>query len=150
MSVAVSFYHLTRIPLEKALPKLLEKVLARKGHAVVIAPPEKLKTLDDTLWTYHPNSFLPHGIMGDGREEDHPICLTDKIENPNEAEFLFITGGCDVPDLKGFTHCLYVFDGHNESELAAARTAWKSLISKEYTPKYWQQKEDGSWEEKIL
>ena len=133
--------------MEKALPKLLEKVLEKEARAVVMALPEKMKVLNDSLWTYRPNSFLPHGTKEEGRPEDHPIWLTETLENPNQSSYLVVTGGMPLPDLKGFTHCLYLFDGNVAPELSEARASWKQ--AKELSaPKYWQQTSEGVWEEK--
>ena len=57
----IGFYHLTCTPLERALPKLLEKVLASGARAVVRAgSDERVEFLNGALWTYQPASFLPH------------------------------------------------------------------------------------------
>ena len=64
----VAFYHLQQSPLEAALPKLLEKTLAAGHRAVVMAAAvERVEALNTLLWTYHPDSWLPHGSARDGR-----------------------------------------------------------------------------------
>ena len=63
----VLFYHLERQPLERVLPTLLEKTLARGWTAVVQSgSEERLQALDTALWTYSEESFLPHGTKKDG------------------------------------------------------------------------------------
>ena len=58
----ILFYHLQRQPLEKVLPSLLEKSLERGWQAAIQAvSEERLQALDDGLWTYADESFLPHG-----------------------------------------------------------------------------------------
>ncbi len=147
--IQVSFYHLTRTPLEKALPKLLEKVLDKGERAVVLSPVDFLKRLDDSLWTYRPDGFLPHGVKRDGHVVDHPIWLTDTLENPNQSCYLFVTGGLPLPSLDKFTHCLYVFDSNMPTELQEARMSWKT--AKDYeSPRYWKQTEKGAWEEQEI
>ncbi len=150
----ISFYHLTRTPLEKALPRLLEKVVEKGARAVVLTPFERLKVLDDSLWTYKPDGFLPHstreGAIKEGTHaEDHPIWLTDTLENPNQSGYLVVTGGVPLPDLTGFTHCLYLFDSHIDEELKEARASWKIAKTHE-APRYWKQTEQGAWEEQPL
>ena len=87
----IGFYHLQKWPLERALPKLLEKVLETGKRAVVIAGSEdRVEALNGLLWTYNPNSFLPHGTSRDGNAADQPVWLTTEDENPN---------GADVPRL---------------------------------------------------
>ena len=55
------FYHLEQSALEAALPPLLEKCLARGWRALVRGgQPERLEALDDLLWTWRDDSFLPH------------------------------------------------------------------------------------------
>ncbi|MGH6882849.1 MAG: DNA polymerase III subunit chi, partial [Hypericibacter sp.] len=86
----VRFYHLQRTSLEAALPKLLERTLARGQRALVMAGSnERVEALTAHLWTYDPNSFLPHGSKRDGRPERQPVWLTDQDENPNNATVLF-------------------------------------------------------------
>ena len=58
----VSFYHLQKVGLERALPKLLEKALERGLKAVVVAgSDERVESLNSSLWTYEAASFLAHG-----------------------------------------------------------------------------------------
>jgi DNA polymerase-3 subunit chi len=45
----VRFYHLRTATLERALPKLLEKVLGLGERAVIVAAPERLESLDTAL-----------------------------------------------------------------------------------------------------
>ncbi len=60
----VRFYHLTRIPLERALPTMLQRTLDRGQHAVVRSShADRLRFLDAQLWTADDAGFLPHGIL---------------------------------------------------------------------------------------
>src|SRR5688500_20282356 len=73
----VLFYHLERQPLERVLPTLLEKTLARGWTAVVQSgSEERLQALDTALWTYSEESFLPHGTKKDRHPAMQPIYLT--------------------------------------------------------------------------
>ena len=57
----IAFYHLERSPLERALPKLLEKTLeAGKRALVVVGSVERVEAFDGLLWTYHQEAWLPH------------------------------------------------------------------------------------------
>src|SRR3546814_5168917 len=83
----VRFYHMTRTPLDQALPKMLERTLERGQRAVVRAGSEaRVEALLARLWTYHDRSFLPHGTVKDGRAERQPVWLTvADDEAPNDA-----------------------------------------------------------------
>ena len=92
----IGFYHLLTTPLERALPRLLERACAQ-GHRVVIraASPERVEHLNALLWTYDDASFLPHGAARDGNPAAHPIWLSDHAENPNGASILFLVDGVE-------------------------------------------------------
>ncbi|MDP6884241.1 MAG: DNA polymerase III subunit chi, partial [Rhodospirillales bacterium] len=72
----IAFYHLQRSALESALPKLLEKTLEAGERAVVMAGSEdRVEALNGVLWTYHQDSWLPHGSARDGHAEAQPVWL---------------------------------------------------------------------------
>lgn len=145
----IGFYHLTRTPLERALPKLLEKVLGAGKRAVIRAgSPERVEFLNGALWTYEPSSFLPHGTARDGRSEDQPVYLTAEDEKPNNAEILILTDGVTAPDMDGFERCLEMFDGRDTTAVEAARRRWRDYTASGHTLTYWQQNERGGWEQK--
>ena len=73
----IQFYHLITTPLERALPKLLEKAVAG-GYKVLLvtSSDEQVEHLNQMLWTYDPGSFLPHGSVKNGNVEKQPILIT--------------------------------------------------------------------------
>ncbi len=146
--VEVSFYHLQREPLEVALPKILEKVLERGLRAVVMAASrERVAVLDEQLWTYRRQSFLPHGAAGDGRAREQPIYLTTEAENPNGATVLVLVDGADPADKSKFDRCLDMFDGNDAPAVAAARDRWQACKDQGFDVTYWQQGPRG-WQKK--
>ena len=145
----VAFYHLQRSPLEQVLPRLLEKTLAAGKRAVVLAgSADRVEALALVLWTYHPDSWLPHGTAKDGDAEHQPIWLSPDDENPNGASFLFLTDGTDSRDIGAFERCFDLFDGNDDDALAAARERWKVRKDAGHDVTYWQQTESGGWERK--
>ena len=53
------FYHLEASTLEGVLPGLLEKTLEKGWRALVKMPEDKLAELDNFLWTFRDDAFLP-------------------------------------------------------------------------------------------
>ena len=144
----IGFYHLIGTPLEQALPKLLEKTLAADKRALVVAgSPERVEALNVAIWTYGKDSWIPHGSKRDGFAERQPIYLTDGDENPNAADFLFLTDGADGP-VDSFERCFVLFDGKDVAAVDAARNRWRDLKAAGHTLTYWQQTSDGNWEKK--
>jgi DNA polymerase-3 subunit chi len=145
----IAFYHLLRSPLEAVLPKLLEKTREADKRAVVMAGSEaRVEALNALLWAYDQDSWLPHGSAKDGNAEDQPIWLTEKDENPNAAQFLFLTDGVAAGDPSTYERCFDLFDGRDEEAVAAARERWRILKEAGHALTYWQQNEQGRWEEK--
>ena len=96
----VLFYHLQNAPLERVLPDLLERSLQRGWRAIVRAGgKERLDALNNTLWTYKDESFLPHGTAEDGPPELEPVFLTTEEDNPNGANVLFLVDGAEPGEL---------------------------------------------------
>lgn len=144
----VNFYHLQRSSLEQTLPKLLEKVLQAGKRAVVMArSEERVEALNTLLWTYDPNSFVPHGSKVDGNPAEQPVWLTTEDENPNGASVLLLTDGAVSARLGEYERCLEVFDGRDTERVAEARERWTGYRSAGHAVTYWQQGERG-WEKK--
>jgi DNA polymerase-3 subunit chi len=142
--IEYGFYHLTRTPLEPALGRLLERVLASGQRAVVVASsPERLEALNRALWTFGRESFLPHGTREDGFAEDQPVFLTDAADFPNGATVLVLVDGAEVELPPQFTRCLYMFEGNDESAVVQARALWQRLRARGEALTYWQQTDRG-------
>ncbi|MSO74520.1 MAG: DNA polymerase III subunit chi [Alphaproteobacteria bacterium] len=145
----IGFYHLLTTPLEKALPRLLEKVVEGGRRALVMAgSAERVAWLDATLWTYDPASFLPHGTARDGRPERQPIYLTMTAENPNAADVLVLIDGVETAPVSSFARCVDMFDGGDPAAVEAARQRWKARKAEGHAVTYWQQADGGRWEKK--
>ena len=146
----VLFYHLQRQPLEAVLPTLLEKSLERGWRAVVqVATDERLAALDDHLWTFSEESFLPHGTDREAHAGDQPVVLTTSGANPNGATVRFLIDGADLPaDASAYQRMVILFDGNDPQALALARDQWRTLKEQGHDATYWQQDPRGRWERK--
>lgn len=145
----VLFYHLEHAPLERILPGLLEKSLERGWRAVVQASSrERAEALDTLLWTYREDSFLPHGMAGQGFEERQPIFLTSENDNPNEAQVRFFVDGAELADVGNYERVVYLFDGRDKDAVEQARGQWKIAKDAGHSVTYWQQSAGGRWEKK--
>jgi DNA polymerase-3 subunit chi len=146
----IGFYHLTKSPLEEALPRLLERAIAA-GHRILIRAPNEaeVERLNSALWTYGEASFLPHGSAKDGWADEQPIYLTFEDDNPNTADLACQLGGAEAAGLDGFKRVLDLFDGADADAVAAARERWRRYMAAGHQLSYWQQKPSGGWERKM-
>ena len=147
----VDFYHLERVPLEKALPAILQKAY-EAGSKVLIKTDlaEQADELNTLLWTYQSDSFLPHGCEKDGFSDKQPIFITHKDDfNPNNASLCVCVHNVPVPLDKNFVRVLYFFNGLNQDSLDKARAEWKRVSEAGVDRFYWKQNENGKWENKV-
>ena len=144
----IGFYHLLVTPLERALPRLLERARVQ-GYRIVVrtASVERVEHLSALLWTYDDASFLPHGAVRDGSAANQPIWLSERVENPNDAAMLVLVDGVEAEDLSSFQRCADMFDGNDEAAVEMARQRWRRAASAGHTLTYWQQTATG-WEKK--
>jgi DNA polymerase-3 subunit chi len=144
------FYHLQRQPLEKVLPALLEKSLARGWRVVVqAASEERVEALDAHLWTYRDDAFLPHGTDREAEAAAQPVLLTTRDDNPNGASVRFLIDGARVPaDADVYERIVLLFDGEDPDAVAAARERWTHARAQGLPATYWQADEQGRWQRK--
>lgn len=141
----IAFYRLAKWSLEQALGKLLERILNQSLRAVVrVADDDHLSALNQSLWTYDANSFLPHGSPSEGYVEQQPIYLTTGGEVPNGATVLILTGNLDAADINNFARCVDIFDG-SDVAITKAHSRWVLRSKEGYSQIYWRQTPDGRW-----
>lgn len=139
----VDFYHLDRSPLERVLPVICEKVVASGERLLIVAGDALAIQLDDLLWTYAAESFLPHGLANGPAPEEQPILLSSGAEPRNGAVNIAIADGVWRDEALGFVRTFYFFDAEH---LDAARGAWRALkANPQAEPRYWKQDERGKW-----
>jgi DNA polymerase-3 subunit chi len=138
--VIVDFYHLSASPLERVLPAICERVLASGERLLVVAEEGLQASLDEQLWTYAKDSFLPHGT---GRADQQPIQLASEPAAKNGATHIALADGHWRDEALGFERTFYFFDGDRLDE---ARAAWRALkTDAEAEPRYWKQDARGKW-----
>ena len=144
----IGFYHLLTTPIERALPRLLERARAL-GYRIVVraASSERVEHLNTLLWTWDEASFLAHGSARDGNPASQPIWLSDGQDNPNGATMLVLLDGVEAEDVSSFARCADFFDGNDDAAVASARERWRRAAASGHTLTYWQQTAAG-WEKK--
>ncbi len=144
----IRFYHLERQSLEQILPSLVTKALSN-DHRIIIKTADDAQTqhLNNHLWSFDQNSFLPHGTKKEGHAEHQPVWITSEEENPNNADVLILTGGATTENMKEFTLCCEMLNGNDSEAVTAARAQWKIYKEAGHEITYWQQGAKG-WEKK--
>lgn len=144
------FYHLTRRPMEATLTMLLARA-RQAGWRVVVrgTSPDRMRWLDEKLWTQDEDGFLAHGVAGGPHDDLQPILLSDSAAMPEGFTCMMSVDGAQVApaEVDTLERVCVLFDGNDPQALDVARGQWKALKDAKAKAEYWSE-ESGSWEMK--
>lgn len=142
----VDFYHLTQMPIERALPRIAERVLAGGERLLIVGADAAQRTaIDRLLWDYAADSFLPHACAGAGDDAAQPILIAGEVNAANGARHVALIDGEWREAALEFDRAFHFFD---DERIEEARTAWRSLAGHDgIERRYWKQTETGRWEQ---
>ena len=142
----VDFYHLTAAPLDRVLPQIAEKVLASGARLLIVTDDAGQRaSLDRLLWTYAPDSFLPHAQAGGEGDTIQPILIAAEVGPANGARTVAIVDGRWRDETLTFDRVFHLFD---DEAIREARLAWKALGDRDDVERrYWKQTDAGRWEQ---
>lgn len=150
----VRFYQVkgeTPAAVDAVLPRLLEKASDGRKVAVVCGNASRMLRLDESLWGYDADSFLPHGL-GDGPfTEQQPIVLACVEEEGCMASVdgrlpVVLAGAESLLDGMEAEMVVFVFES-SMPVLERARGMWRRLKEQGVSLEYWEQGEKG-WQRK--
>lgn len=142
------FYHLEASTLEGVLPGLLEKTLEKGWRALVKLPEAAMPQIDELLWTFRDDAFLPHGRDDEPQAELQPILLSATVDSAAGFDAVFLLDGAEVTDMAEAKRAMVMINGRSQDDVARERTRWKALSKTEATLSYYQQDARGRWEKK--
>ncbi len=129
------FYDLDGAPLDLGLARLLEDALARGRRACVrLGQEERVAALDQGLWTYRNDSFLPHA--SEGEPADQPVWLTAAPGNPSRADLLVVIDDAAMDDRDSFVDTIYLFDRRDPAMRDIARDRFAAFRDEGHRPAY--------------
>lgn len=141
----IDFYHLATTPLERVLPNICERLTGAGERLLVVTSPGRVDEMDRWLWTYAPDSFLPHAAAGSAHDAAQPILIASEVAPVNEARNIALADGIWRDEALTFDRAFYFFDS---ATIDDARTSWRALKDHEGAERhYWKQDENGRWAE---
>lgn len=146
----VWFYHLQRASLADTLPRLVAKARAAGWRVAVRATSEERRdALDDLLWTFEEDSFLPHVTDADPDAAREAVVIQAGDSDLNAPHCLVLVDGAPLPaDPARYERVVLIFDGNDEEATADARARWKTVKAAGGQASYWAQDEGGRWVKK--
>lgn len=142
------FYHLEASTLEGVLPGLLEKTLEKGWRALVKLPEDKLAAMDEFLWTFRDDAFLPHGRDDEPMETLQPILLSATKDSAEGFDAVFLIDGAELSDMAGASRAMVMINGRSQEDIQRERGRWKRLKETGASLAYYKQDEHGRWAKK--
>jgi DNA polymerase-3 subunit chi len=103
----VEFYEIKGPRWELVLCRVVEIAYGRGLKVYVWAESEQdARRLDDLLWTFRDDSFLPHGLWQGGPDLDEPVAVGWKPGNPNGATCLVLARDAAPDEVRGYEQIL--------------------------------------------
>ena len=144
----IIFYSSAPLRVENTLFTLIEKSLEKGLKSLLLfLDKEKCSVIDEKLWTYKQNSFLPHLSEDDeiSDEIDVPIYLSTKNENPYEAELLFSIDGFLPDNINNFERLIIIIDA-NDTILLEKYKKYYLDINKDFEDiVFYKSNDNGKW-----
>lgn len=127
---------------------LLERAYSG-GYRILLtaATDAHVEQLNQLLWTYDPDSFLPHGSSNEENQQEQPVLLSTGIEALNSANLLMVTDGRAIEN-PAFERVIDIFDGNDPQATELARARWKTYKDSGYEMTYFSQNAQGGWQKK--
>ncbi|MBF0152996.1 MAG: DNA polymerase III subunit chi [Magnetococcales bacterium] len=149
----VRFYQaVAGVDLFKLIAGLAAKALERGMRLdVVTSNPEQAHFLDQFLWRYPDDSFLPHGLDNEPDPERQPLLIGTAPQDQNGATVLIVANSRPVDNPGQFD--LVIDFAHDKSHVdqeihLASRQRYSHYQKLGCTMEYWVQKSSGGWERK--
>ena len=134
------FYNSSNRDLVADIALLTENIFKKNNRIVIFCTDqETAEVVDDYLWSFRDDSFIPHSIKKCGKTSLNPILVTSDLDEGYEHNVLLAFNGVLIKekDWEKFTKIYYFFDDQNKKEKHNARSMWKSFSSFDVNCKYW-------------
>jgi DNA polymerase-3 subunit chi len=114
--------------LAQAAGRLAAAHLAQGQRVLILARDQaQARELDQGLWTFEPDSFLPHALAGGPDQDEEPVLIATEAGNPNQAAVLIAAKGLGQMPQAGFAHLIQLLPLEEGPELNACRACYKAL-----------------------
>lgn len=125
----VLFIEVTARRMEMRACEIAERTYTQGNRLQIIAADQnQAARLDDLLWTFRPDSFVPHGLFEEERDEPpQPVVITTKLEPIPGIESLLMLNYCPTELVGQFSHVIHLIIVDNPERLQASRDYWAQL-----------------------
>lgn len=100
-----------------------------QGRRVLIQAMDQAeaKKMDERLWTYESNSFVPHAVAGGPDQGQEPVLIDYEPGNPNQAEVLILLHPTGAAISQDFNLVILLIPREEGPELKSCRDLYAKL-----------------------
>ncbi len=131
----VSFVEVISSRLEMRACEIAERIYSQGERLQILAvDQEQAARLDDLLWTFKPDSFVPHGRwQGEENDPPHPVVITTRKQRIAGIGSLLMMEFCAVEMVGQFSKVIHMVAVDNRERLEASRSYWTQLKEAGFT-----------------
>ena len=137
----VDFVEVTASRLEMRACEIAERTYAQGiSLQIIAANREQAARLDELLWSFRPDSFVPHGLFEGGkRVPSQPVVITDTHVKAPGVESLLMTDYCPIELVAEFSQAIHLVVVDNQERLQSSRDYWTQLRDAGFTLRHQKQ-----------
>ena len=125
----IIFVEVTANRIEMRACEIAEKNYAQGRRLQIVAVDQKqAERLDDLLWTFKPDSFVPHGLwLGYPDEPAESVVITASRDPLPGMDSLLMMGYSEVDLVSRFSQAFHLVVADNQERLDSSRRYWTLL-----------------------
>ena len=137
------FYNSSQRDVVADISWLTEKLYKERDSVLICCrDQETVEVIDNFLWRYKEDGFIPHSIEKKEQLSIYPVVITTDIYEEHNHNVLLVLSGVliEEKDWRKFTKAYYFFDDQENREKENARLMWRSFSALDVVCKYWVNK----------
>jgi DNA polymerase-3 subunit chi len=113
--------------------RLLEKATLQ-GHRIFVCcnSLKEAEHLDELLWTYKDDSFIPHNLQGEGPEPPPPVQIGYGTSEPRGFNDVLMNLSSTIPSFKSKFKRIIEIVEHNEPAKELSRNRYREYRAHQY------------------
>ncbi len=143
----IFFYNIESRDFLKDISLLIEKLFRQGIKVLIFCPDDSIaRLLDDFLWTFKEESFIPHIVVDKNYNHLETIIISKDKLNVESFKTLIVFKGSSVDSAfcNKFEKTYYFFDDNNADEKKLARNVWREALRLGIKCNYWRV-ENNRW-----
>ncbi|NBX53003.1 MAG: DNA polymerase III subunit chi [Proteobacteria bacterium] len=132
MKPEINFYAVEEDIVKAMAPILLKIIDDNKRAIIFVKGNDSIKKIDDSLWTYGRNKFIPHATIFDKDfvAKDQPILISNQEDNINKADYLIFLDEPNIEFIQSFSRSFHFFENSSPCKIIEPNNFYRKIDGK--------------------